>query len=159
MAEESNATRTAPRAPITLLKQYWSDEGSRRRYVDGLFDGTAGDYDFVERLLGLGSGPWYRRMALTRAGLGPGMQVLDVATGTGLVAREALRLIGPSGSLVGLDPSAGMLAQASGLHIPLVRGLGERLPFGTDSSISSAWVLRCVTSPTSRASSARCTAC
>ena len=131
MAEESNATRTAPRAPITLLRQYWSDEGSRRRYVDGLFDGTAGDYDFVERLLGLGSGPWYRRMALTRAGLGPGMHVLDVATGTGLVAREALRLIGPSGSLVGLDPSAGMLEQASGLHIPLVRGLGERLPFGT----------------------------
>lgn len=130
MFEDSNAPRTAPRAPITLLRQYWSDEGSRRRYIDGLFDGTAGDYDFVERLLGLGTGPWYRRMALTRAGLAPGMHVLDVATGTGLVAREALRLVGPTGSLVGLDPSAGMLGQAAGLNVPLVRGLGERLPFG-----------------------------
>lgn len=130
MFEKSNASRTAPRAPITLLRQYWSDEGSRRRYVDHLFDGTAGDYDFVERLLGLGSGPWYRRKALARAGLAPGMNVLDVATGTGLVAREALRVVGPSGSLVGLDPSAGMLAQASGLQVPLVRALGERLPFG-----------------------------
>jgi demethylmenaquinone methyltransferase/2-methoxy-6-polyprenyl-1,4-benzoquinol methylase len=130
--EKSSAPRTAPRAPITLLAQYWSDEGSRRRYTDGLFDGTAGDYDFVENLLGLGTGPWYRRSALARAGLGPGMQVLDVATGTGLVAREALRLVGPSGRVVGLDPSSGMLAQAAGLALPLVRGLGERLPFATD---------------------------
>jgi demethylmenaquinone methyltransferase/2-methoxy-6-polyprenyl-1,4-benzoquinol methylase len=122
--EKSDAPRTAPRAPITLLRQYWSDEGSRRRYTDGLFDGTAGDYDFVERLLGLGSGPWYRRQALMRAGLAPGMRILDVATGTGLVAREALKIIGPSGQLVGLDPSAGMLEQAAGLAIPLVRGFG-----------------------------------
>lgn len=130
MLEKSNAHRTAPRAPITLLRQYWSDEGGRRRYVDHLFDDTAGDYDFVERLLGLGTGPWYRHMALERAGLVPGMQVLDVATGTGLVAREALAIVGPAGGLVGLDPSAGMLGQAAGLHIPLVRALGERLPFG-----------------------------
>jgi demethylmenaquinone methyltransferase/2-methoxy-6-polyprenyl-1,4-benzoquinol methylase len=131
VSEDSNATRTAPRAPITLLKQYWSDESGRRRYTDALFDGTAGDYDFVERLLGLGTGPWYRRQALARAGLASGMRVLDVATGTGLVAREALRILGPTGTLVGLDPSAGMLGQAASLKVPLVRGFGERLPFGT----------------------------
>jgi demethylmenaquinone methyltransferase/2-methoxy-6-polyprenyl-1,4-benzoquinol methylase len=142
--EDSNAPRTAPRAPITLLRQYWSDEGSRRRYTDGLFDVTAGDYDFVERLLGLGSGPWYRRQALMRAGLAPGMRMLDVATGTGLVAREALKIIGPSGHLVGLDPSAGMLEQAAGLAIPLVRGFGERLPFatGTFDFVSMGFALR-----------------
>lgn len=132
MQEDPRAVRTAPRAPITLLPQYWSDERTRRRYLDRLFDGTAGDYDFVENLLGLGSGPWYRRTALARAGLRPGMHVLDVATGTGLVAREALRVVGSSGSVVGLDPSAGMLAEAADLHVPLVRGLGERLPFGSD---------------------------
>jgi demethylmenaquinone methyltransferase/2-methoxy-6-polyprenyl-1,4-benzoquinol methylase len=59
------------------------------------------------------------------------MRVLDVATGTGLVAREALKVIGPAGTLVGLDPSAGMLGEAAGLGIPLVRGFGERLPFAT----------------------------
>ena len=144
MPEESNAARTAPRAPITLLKQYWSDEAGRRRYTDGLFDDTAGDYDFVERLLGLGSGPWYRRQALMRAGLAPGMKVLDVATGTGLVAREALKIIGPTGTLVGLDPSAGMLQQAAGLSIPLVRGFGERLPFpgGHFDFVSMGFALR-----------------
>jgi demethylmenaquinone methyltransferase/2-methoxy-6-polyprenyl-1,4-benzoquinol methylase len=127
--EDSRAARTAPRAPITLLPQYWSDEGSRRRYLDQLFDGTAGDYDFVENLVGLGSGPWYRRTALERCGLRPGMAVLDLATGTGLVAREALKLIGPDGRLVGLDPSAGMLDEAAQLDVPLVRAIGERLPF------------------------------
>lgn len=144
MLDDSNARRTAPRAPITLLRQYWSDEGSRRRYTDGLFDGTAGDYDFVERLLGLGTGPWYRRQALARAGLAPGMHVLDVATGTGLVAREALRIVGPSGSLVGLDPSAGMLGEAASLRVPLVRGFGERLPFasGKFDFVSMGFALR-----------------
>jgi ubiquinone/menaquinone biosynthesis C-methylase UbiE len=58
------------------------------------------------------------------------MRVLDVATGTGLVAREALAIIGPQGKLIGLDPSAGMLAEAAQLDIPLVRALGERIPFG-----------------------------
>ena len=131
MPDKKPAVEPGARAPITVLPQYWSDEPSRRRYIDHLFDDTAGDYDFVERLLGLGTGPWYRRQALERAGLAPGMQVLDVATGTGLVAREALRIIGPTGTLVGLDPSAGMLGQAASLKVPLVRGFGERLPFGT----------------------------
>ena len=132
------------RAPITVLPQYWSDEGSRRRYVDNLFDGTAGYYDFVERLLGLGTGPWYRRQALVRAGLKPGMRVLDVATGTGLVAREALAVIGDSGSLVGLDPSAGMLTEAAQLRVPLVRALGERIPFADASFdfVSMGFALR-----------------
>ena len=129
MPDKNSAGRLGPRAPITVLPQYWSDEASRRRYLDGLFDGTAGDYDFVEGLLGFGTGPWHRRRALQRAGLDSGMQVLDIATGTGLVAREALVLVGKNGSVTGLDPSAGMLAQALQLDIGLVRGLGERLPF------------------------------
>jgi demethylmenaquinone methyltransferase/2-methoxy-6-polyprenyl-1,4-benzoquinol methylase len=142
--EPTRSTRTAPRAPITLLPQYWSDEGSRRQYVDHLFDDTAGDYDFVEKLLGLGTGPWYRRTALSRAGLRRGMRVLDLATGTGLVAREALRIIGSEGRLVGLDPSAGMLGEAAQLSVPLVRAVGERLPFADASFdfVSMGFALR-----------------
>ncbi|MEO5677680.1 MAG: class I SAM-dependent methyltransferase [Usitatibacter sp.] len=128
MLDKNQAARTDAQAPITVLPQYWSDEATRRRYLDSLFDGTAGDYDFVERLLGFGSGPWHRRSALQRAGLRPGMRVLDIATGTGLVAREALAIVGPEGSVIGLDPSAGMLEQAGTLDIPLIRALGERLP-------------------------------
>lgn len=113
-------------APIKPLPHYFADERGRRDFLDGLFDRTASDYDFVERVLALGSGSHYRRDALRRAGLAPGMQVLDVATGTGLVAREGLAL---GGSVIGLDPSAGMLVEARRLAYPLVRGLGERLPF------------------------------
>lgn len=128
MLDKPHAARTT-RAPIGELRHYWSDEKSRRRYLDHLFDDTARDYDYVERLLAFGSGSRYRRMALARAGLAPGMHVLDIATGTGLVAREALATVGAAGRVTGLDPSAGMLAEAGRLPMALVRGLGEKLPF------------------------------
>lgn len=112
--------------PIRSLPRYFVDERSRREFVDGLFDRTARDYDFVERLLGVGGGPRYRRDALRRAGLEPGMELLDIATGTGLVAREA-RVLGAS--ITGLDPSAGMIGQAHQHSFPLVRAFGEQLPF------------------------------
>lgn len=52
----------------------------------------------------------------------PGECVLDLATGTGLVALQVAKLVGPSGQVVGLDNSAGILAAAR-------RGAGEaRLP-------------------------------
>jgi len=124
----NHAARPAAGAPIRTLRQYWADEGGRRRFLDKLFDATAGDYDRIEQLLALGSGARYRRQALQRCGLKPGMRVLDIATGTGLVAREAIALVGPTGYVVGLDPSAGMLGEARSLGIPLLRGLGERLP-------------------------------
>lgn len=128
MPEKSHPARRVARSPIASMPRYFEDEPARRRFLTELFDGSAVDYDFFERLLAFGSGSWYRRDALRRAGLTSGMRVLDIATGTGLVAREAARLTGKGGSVIGLDPSAGMLAQAARLRIPLVRALGERLP-------------------------------
>ena len=138
---------TSPRdthAPIAPLAHYWTDERSRRRFVDELFDRTARDYDAVERMLAMGSGRWYRRQALQRSGLREGMLVLDIATGTGLVAREALALVGASGGVLGLDPSAGMLGEANKLSIPLVRALGEKLPCrdGAFDFVSMGFALR-----------------
>ena len=123
----SDFDKRSVRSPIRSLSGYFEDERSQREFVDALFDRSAHDYDFVEGLVGLGSGRRYRRDALRRAGLEPGMHVLDIATGTGLVAREALEL---GGVVTGLDPSAGMIAEAQRLSFPLVRGLGEQLPFG-----------------------------
>lgn len=146
MPEESRSGPT--RAPIGALPHYWADERGRRRFVRDLFDGTARDYDYVERLLALGSGSWYRRQALLRSGLAPGMVVLDVATGTGLVAREALATVGPEGRVFGLDPSAGMLAEARRLlPITALRGRGEKLPFADASFdfVSMGFALRHVT--------------
>jgi demethylmenaquinone methyltransferase / 2-methoxy-6-polyprenyl-1,4-benzoquinol methylase len=144
MLDNPRENRSGAHAPIGALPHYWRDEAGRRKFVDRLFDGTAGEYDFVERLLGLGRGPRYRRDALRRAGLAPGMQVLDIATGTGLVAREAIELVGSHGSVLGLDPSAGMLERARELDIGLVRSLGERLPFpeATFDFVSMGFALR-----------------
>ena len=122
------ATRSVPgHAP---LGRYYdgADEG-RRAYVRAIFDSTAHHYNTIEALL-LNGALWYRKHCLARAGLGPGMKVLDVAIGTGAVARGAVQLVGPSGRVIGVDPSRNMLAQAR-KHFagPLARGMAERLPF------------------------------
>jgi demethylmenaquinone methyltransferase/2-methoxy-6-polyprenyl-1,4-benzoquinol methylase len=117
------------RDPHPVLGGYYADADGKRRFVDAIFDATAPDYQRVERLLALGTGPWYRRQALLRAGLAPGMRVLDVAVGTGLVAREAARILGDPEAVVGIDPSAGMMAAAAADGIALVRGRAEALPF------------------------------
>jgi demethylmenaquinone methyltransferase/2-methoxy-6-polyprenyl-1,4-benzoquinol methylase len=130
MTPDRTATQRArtglpPHAPLWA---YYSNEDEHERFVRRMFDATAPDYDRIERLLAWGTGPWYRRQALRRAGLSGGMQVIDVGTGTGLLAREALKLCGPSGSLIGVDPSPGMMAQA---HLPgatLLTGRAEALP-------------------------------
>src|SRR5688572_11391454 len=74
-------------APHPTLPRYYASDG-KRSFVRRIFNHTAGDYDRVEKMMALGSGSWYRRQALMRAGLVSGMRVLDVAIGTGLVARE-----------------------------------------------------------------------
>lgn len=116
-------------APIPILDQYFSNELNRLEFVSDLFDDTAVDYNRMERLLGLGSGSWYRRQALLRAGLKPGFKVLDVGAGTGLVAREAIRIVGRAELVTGVDPSPGMLAETKlpeGVH--LLQGRAEELP-------------------------------
>jgi demethylmenaquinone methyltransferase/2-methoxy-6-polyprenyl-1,4-benzoquinol methylase len=114
--------------PHAVLTDYYTDEADRLRFIRKTFDDTASDYDRIEKVLAFGSGRWYRGQALQRAGLAAGAQVLDVGFGTGLVAREALALIGAQGKLVGVDPSPGMMAQAGLPGIELVCGVAESLP-------------------------------
>ncbi len=119
----------AVHAPHRPLPVYFADEAARPGWVRGIFDRTAGDYERVERALAFGSGPWYRRQALLRAGLAPGMRVVDVGTGTGLVAREAVRILGDPGAVTGVDPSPGMLAHARlPAGVRLLEGSAERIP-------------------------------
>ncbi|MBU2640653.1 MAG: class I SAM-dependent methyltransferase [Thiobacillus sp.] len=116
----------APHPPLTA---YYADENERRGYVGKLFDHTAADYDRIDRLLALGSGPWYRNQALQRAGLKPGMRVVDVGIGTGLVAREAVKLVGDPALVIGVDPSVGMMAEAHLPGVQLIEGRAEAIPF------------------------------
>jgi len=68
---------------------------------------------------------------LDAASVDGGHRVLDVACGTGVLARAAHRRVGPGGATVGLDPSPGMLTVAEDLQpaIEWRRGVAEALPF------------------------------
>lgn len=128
-----------------MLTRYYESESERRRFVTALFDGGARHYDRVCDVMSLGSGRLYRRDVLVRVGLARGMRLLDVATGTGLVARSAVQILGDPAAVVGLDPSAGMLREArKALRSPLVQGRAEDLPFddGCFDVVSVGYALR-----------------
>jgi SAM-dependent methyltransferase len=65
------------------------------------------------------------------AGIKPGDRVLDVACGTGILAREAADRVGPAGSVTGLDLSEAMLAVARRLRAEIEWRQGDAgsLPF------------------------------
>lgn len=133
-------------APHPLFTDHYTDPDQKRQWLKSIFDDTAPDYDRVESWLALGSGKWYRRQALLRAGLRAGMKVCDVACGTGLVAREALTIVGPSGSVLGVDPSPGMLKHATDAlpELKSAPGRAEAIPAGDDSFdvLSMGYALR-----------------
>jgi demethylmenaquinone methyltransferase/2-methoxy-6-polyprenyl-1,4-benzoquinol methylase len=141
----SASTPSSTLAPHAPLRRYYADEGQHRSFVREIFDHGAADYDRVEWLMALGTGSRYRGEALLRAGLKPGMKVLDVAIGTGLVARQASEIAGDPRLVLGLDPSAGMLAEArKNLSIHAVRATAENLPLASESFdfLSMGYALR-----------------
>jgi len=116
-------------APHPPLQDYYAHEAERSGWVTQLFDRTAGDYDRIERVMALGTGSMYRRRALCRAGLTQGMRVLDIGVGTGLMAIEAARLVGESGTVTGVDPSLGMISNARVPRgVELLMGSAESIP-------------------------------
>jgi demethylmenaquinone methyltransferase/2-methoxy-6-polyprenyl-1,4-benzoquinol methylase len=132
----------APHPPLTA---YYASEEERRGFLRQMFDSTAPDYDRIERLLALGSGPWYRGQALERAGLKPGMRIVDIGVGTGLVAREAAKLVGDPSLVVGVDPSTAMMANARlPAGVQLLEGRAEAIPFpdATFDFLSMGYALR-----------------
>ncbi|MDQ2759561.1 MAG: class I SAM-dependent methyltransferase [Actinomycetota bacterium] len=109
---------------------------SRKRHALSLFDGLPRDYDRMGAVLSFGQDPRWRRALVRAIDPQPGQRVLDVATGTGLVA-AALARRGRC-EVVALDQSEAMLAGARarlrndpGLatQISLLRAEAELLPF------------------------------
>jgi len=130
--------------PVPLQSKYWSRAEDRQSVVNDMFDRSARHYDGVSDMMSFGTGRSYRRAALVRAGLRPGMTILDVGTGTGLVAREAAAIVGQT-RVIGVDPSLQMMAVGKELTgMRLVGGIGESLPFadGQFDFITMGYALR-----------------
>src|SRR5215467_8696177 len=116
-----------------------------------LFAPLGPTYDRYSSLLSFGQDPRWRRFLVSRLDVGPADTVLDVATGTGLVARELVRRFGCS--VVGIDQSHEMLAVAAehtrDLPVRLVEGRAESLPFSDDefAALTFTYLLRYVDDP------------
>lgn len=134
--------------PHPRLPRHYAHDADRPAVVRTLFDEGAPYYEWICKVMSLGTGERYRGDALRSAGLVSGARILDVATGTGLVLRSAAAIAGPAGTAIGLDPSAGMLAECRKLTgAALIRGRGEALPFpdGFFDMVSMGYGLRHVT--------------
>jgi demethylmenaquinone methyltransferase/2-methoxy-6-polyprenyl-1,4-benzoquinol methylase len=114
-----------------------------------LFAPLGPTYDRYAALLSLGQDPRWRRFLVSRVDAGPADTVLDVATGTGAVARELLAR--KRCTVVGLDQSPEMLAEARRRlpDVRLVEGRAESLPFGNGEfdALTFTYLLRYVADP------------
>ena len=121
-----------------------------------LFAGLPKRYDLAGALLSFGQDPRWRRAMVREVRATAGDRVLDVATGTGMVATALVRRYGCS--VVGLDQSPEMLAGARAKldsdpalagHIDLVTGEAESLPFadGEFDHLTYTYLLRYVEDP------------
>lgn len=125
----SNHEGQRRREPHPMIAGYYADPAGRLTFARDLFNRTAQHYDPINRWFSLGTGKWYRRWCLKLAGLRRGHRVVDVAVGTGLLAREALAITGNCHAIIGVDVSEAMLTIArNNLGIPLIQGAAETLP-------------------------------
>lgn len=129
---------------------------TRKEHARRLFAPLPRSYDAVGAALSFGQDPRWRRQMVAAIHARPGERVLDVATGTGLVAAELVRRWGCD--VVGVDQSPEMLGRARaragddrrlGEHLTLVQGEAERLPFadGEFDHLTFTYLLRYVDDP------------
>ncbi|HEY0516304.1 MAG TPA: ubiquinone/menaquinone biosynthesis methyltransferase [Solirubrobacteraceae bacterium] len=83
-----------------------------QQQVRAMFDRIAGVYDLMNTAMTAGLHHRWRARAADLARVGPGDRVLDVATGTGDLAIELARRVGPEGAVIGGDFSEAMLERA-----------------------------------------------
>ncbi len=115
-----------------------------------IFTGIAASYDRVATILSLGQDPRWRRALVDAIEARPTDRVLDVATGTGMVAAALHARYGCS--VVGVDQSADMLRVArtrDGVYESVVEGRAEELPFPDASfdHLTFTYLLRYVEDP------------
>jgi len=129
------------------------DENHKAGRVAGVFSSVATRYDLMNDLMSAGLHRVWKRFAVELSGVREGARVLDVAGGTGDVARLLARRAGESGQVWLTDINAAMLARGrdrlidAGHALPAVRCDAEKLPYPADyfDCVSVAFGLRNMT--------------
>jgi demethylmenaquinone methyltransferase/2-methoxy-6-polyprenyl-1,4-benzoquinol methylase len=127
--------------------------GDKVRRVRGVFDSVASNYDLMNDLMSAGLHRLWKRYTLQVSGIREGARVLDLAGGTGDLARLFARRVGPSGLVVLTDINGAMLAQGrdklldEGIALPIAQCNAEALPFAsrTFDAVTIGFGLRNVT--------------
>jgi demethylmenaquinone methyltransferase/2-methoxy-6-polyprenyl-1,4-benzoquinol methylase len=113
-------------------------EDEKAKRVGGVFTSVAKSYDVMNDLMSLGLHRVWKRFTIERSGVRAGDRVLDVAGGTGDLAREFARRVGDSGTVVLTDINGAMLGVGrdrlidDGVVVPAAQCDAERLPFRSD---------------------------
>ncbi|QTN23948.1 bifunctional demethylmenaquinone methyltransferase/2-methoxy-6-polyprenyl-1,4-benzoquinol methylase UbiE [Rhizobacter sp. AJA081-3] len=129
------------------------DEAAKARKVRGVFDSVASKYDVMNDLMSMGLHRAWKAYTVSVANLRPGDRVLDLAGGTGDLARAFAKKVGASGTVVHTDINEAMLQRGrdrlldEGVVLPTVICDAEVLPFPTASFdlVSVAFGLRNMT--------------
>ena len=129
------------------------DEGEKARRVRGVFDSVASRYDIMNDVLSMGLHRAWKAYTVAVADVQPGMKVLDIAGGTGDLARAFARRAGTNGRVVLTDINEAMLRTGrdrlmdEGLVLPTAACDAEHLPFadGSFDLLSVAFGLRNMT--------------
>ena len=129
------------------------DETQKASRVRGVFDSVAAKYDVMNDLMSMGLHRAWKAYTVAVANLREGQSVLDIAGGTGDLARAFARKVGPKGTVVHTDINEAMLRQGrdrlidEGLALPTLLCDGEKLPFagGSFDLVSVAFGLRNMT--------------
>ena len=129
------------------------DETDKARRVRGVFDSVAKRYDVMNDVMSMGLHRVWKAYTVAVANLKPGDQVLDIAGGTGDLARAFARKVGSNGLVLLTDINEAMLRTGrdrlldEGLALPTVVCDAEKLPFksGSFDLVSVAFGLRNMT--------------
>ena len=114
------------------------DEQGKAGKVAGVFSSVAGRYDLMNDLMSAGLHRVWKRFAVALSGVREGSRVLDVAGGTGDLARLLAQRVGSSGQVWLTDINADMLLRGrdrlidAGQLLPAVRCDAEKLPYPDD---------------------------
>jgi len=114
------------------------DESQKAQRVRGVFDSVASKYDLMNDLMSLGAHRAWKAYAVAVANVRPGDKVLDIAAGTGDLARAFARQTGGRGTVVHSDINEAMLRTGrdrmldQGLVLPSIVCDAEQLPFRND---------------------------